>query len=238
VKVGEGAPTILIYGHYDVQPTGSLDEWKSPPFELTVDGDRMRGRGVTDDKGPVYVVLKVAQAFCAQEGAPPLNLKFIVEGEEEIGSPHLGQFVTANADCLATDLVLSADGAMWRPNEPSVSIASKGRVALDVVVSGADDDLHSGRYGGTVANPLHALAQILATLHSTDGAVAVAGFYDAIPPLTEARRAEIAKVEFSEREYTEGLGLAESFGEPGYTTLERLWERPTLEINGVVASTV
>jgi acetylornithine deacetylase/succinyl-diaminopimelate desuccinylase-like protein len=234
VKVADGAPTILIYGHYDVQPTGSLDEWKSPPFQLTVDGDRMRGRGATDVKGPVYVVLKVAQAFCAQEGAPPLNLKFIVEGEEEIGSPHLARFVTANADRLAADLVLSADGAMWRPNEPSVSIASKGRVALDVVVSGADDDLHSGRYGGTVANPLHALAQILASLHTTDGAVAVAGFYDRIPPLTAARRAEIAKVEFSEREYTEALGVAESFGEPGYTTLERLWEHPTLEVNGVV----
>jgi acetylornithine deacetylase/succinyl-diaminopimelate desuccinylase-like protein len=234
VKVADGAPTILIYGHYDVQPTGSLDEWKSPPFELTVDGGRMRGRGATDDKGPVYVALKVAQAFCAQEGAPPLNLKFIVEGEEEIGSPNLSRFVAANADRLAADLVLSADGAMWRPGEPSVSIASKGMVSLDLVVTGADDDLHSGRYGGTVANPLHALAQILASLHTTDGAVAVAGFYDGIPQLSEARRAEIAKVEFSERDYTETLGLTETFGEVGYTTLERLWERPTLEVNGIL----
>jgi acetylornithine deacetylase/succinyl-diaminopimelate desuccinylase-like protein len=233
VKVSDSAPTILIYGHYDVQPTGSLDEWKSPPFELTVYGDRMRGRGATDDKGPVYVVLKVVQAFCAQEGMPPLNLKFIIEGEEEIGSPNFAQYVSANADQLAADLVVSADGAMWRPSEPSVSVASKGRTALDVVVTGADDDLHSGRYGGTVANPLHALAQILSSLHTSDGAVAVAGFYDGIPPLSDARRAEIAQVEFSEKKYTEELGLAESFGEPGYSTLERLWERPTLEVNGI-----
>ena len=227
------APTILVYGHYDVQPTGDLAEWITPPFELTVDGDTVRGRGATDDKGPVYVVLKVAQAFMAQEGRLPLNVKFLFEGEEEIGSPHLGSYVREHADELAADLVISADGAMWRPGEPSLSIASKGLLTLDIVVEGARDDLHSGRFGGTVANPLHALAQILASLHTCEGGIAVPGFYDGIPELTAERRGQIGAVDFDESGYFEGLGLTEGHGEPGYTTLERLWERPTLEINGV-----
>jgi acetylornithine deacetylase/succinyl-diaminopimelate desuccinylase-like protein len=230
-----GAPTILVYGHYDVQPTGDLAEWQAPPFELTVDGDVIRGRGVTDDKGPVFIVLKVAQAFIAQEGALPLNIKFLFEGEEEIGSPHLPAYVREHADELAADLVISADGAMWRPTEPSLSIASKGLLTLDVEVTGADGDLHSGRFGGTVANPVHALCEILASLHSADGRVAVDGFYDGIPELTEERRAAIAAVPFDDDAYRAGLGLDELFGEAGYSTLERLWERPTLEINGVRA---
>jgi acetylornithine deacetylase/succinyl-diaminopimelate desuccinylase-like protein len=229
----DGAPTILVYGHYDVQPTGDLGEWITPPFELHVDGDVARGRGVTDDKGPVYIVLKTLQAFLAQEGGLPLNVKFLFEGEEEIGSPHLPAFVTSHADELAADLVISADGAMWRPDEPSLSLASKGLVSLDIVVDGARDDLHSGRYGGTVANPLHALSEILASLHASDGRVAVPGFYDGIPPLPAARRAQIAAVPFSDPGYLSDLGLDALHGEPGYSTLERLWERPTLEINGV-----
>ena len=228
-----GAPTILVYGHYDVQPTGSLAEWSTPPFELTVDGDIARGRGVTDDKGPVYIVLAVARAFAGQDGGPPLNVKFLFEGEEEIGSPHLAEYLTAHAAELAADLVISADGAMWRPGEPSLSIGSKGLVSMDIIVEGATADLHSGRYGGTVANPLHALSQILASLHHPGGGVAVAGFYDGIEPLTAKRRAEIARVPFDETGYLSGLGLSEAHGEPGYSTLERLWERPTLEVNGI-----
>ena len=229
----DGAPTVLVYGHYDVQPTGDLAEWVTPPFELTVDGDVVRGRGATDDKGPVYLVLKVAQAFVAQEGRLPLNVKFLFEGEEEIGSPHLPAFVRGHAGELAADLVISADGAMWRPTEPSVSVASKGLVLMDIVVEGADTDLHSGRFGGTVANPLHALAAIVASLHRPDGTVAVNGFYDGIPALTAERRREIAAVPFDEAEYLSALGLAEAYGEAGCTTLERLWERPTLEVNGM-----
>jgi acetylornithine deacetylase/succinyl-diaminopimelate desuccinylase-like protein len=228
-----GAPTILVYGHYDVQPTGDLAEWVTPPFELTVDGDVVRGRGATDDKGPVYIVLKVAQAFLAQEGRLPLNVKFLFEGEEEIGSPHLPAFVRAHAAELAADLVISADGAMWRPTEPSVSVASKGLVSMDLVVEGADTDLHSGRYGGTVANPLHALSAIVASLHRPDGTVAVDGFYDGIPELTAERRREIAAIGFDEAEYLSALGLDEAHGEAGFSTLERLWERPTLEVNGM-----
>jgi len=228
-----GAPTILVYGHYDVQPTGDLAEWDTPPFELAVDGDVMRGRGASDDKGPVYLVLKTAQAFLDQEGGLPLNVKFLFEGEEEIGSPHLPDYVTRHAAELVADLVISADGAMWRPTEPSLSLKSKGLVSLDIVVEGAATDLHSGRYGGTVANPLHVLSEILASLHAPHGGVAVDGFYDGIPELTPERRAEIAAVSFSEMDYLTGLGLAQAHGEPGYTTLERLWERPTLEVNGV-----
>jgi acetylornithine deacetylase/succinyl-diaminopimelate desuccinylase-like protein len=230
-----GAPTILVYGHYDVQPTGDLAEWITPPFELTTDGDVMRGRGATDDKGPIYVVLKTAQAFMAAEGGLPLKVKFLFEGEEEIGSPHLPGYVREHAAELAADLVISADGAMWRPTEPSVSLASKGLVSLDIIVEGASGDLHSGRYGGTVANPVHVLAEIIASLHRPEGGVAVPGFYDGIPPLSRDRRDEIAAIKFSSANFLGELGLEEGHGEPGYTTLERLWERPTLDVNGISA---
>ncbi|MEP7023610.1 MAG: dipeptidase [Actinomycetota bacterium] len=228
-----GAPTILVYGHYDVQPTGDLAEWVTPPFELHTDGDIVRGRGSTDDKGPVFIVLKTAQAFMEQEGGLPLNVKFLFEGEEEIGSPHLPAFIEAHAAELAADLVVSADGAMWRPTEPSLSLASKGLVSMDITVEGATGDLHSGRFGGTVANPLHVLSAIVASLHTADGIVAVEGFYDGIPELGEQRRREIAAIPFQEKEFLSALGLAEGHGEAGYTTLERLWERPTLEVNGM-----
>ncbi|KQS56954.1 hypothetical protein ASG36_18330 [Geodermatophilus sp. Leaf369] len=232
-----GAPTVLVYGHYDVQPTGDLTAWTTPPYELTrttVRGaDVVRGRGATDDKGPVLLVLHLARRLLAERGTLPVNLRFLIEGEEEIGSPHLGDYVRAHAAELACDLVVSADGAMWRPTEPSISIASKGLVSLDVVVTGASTDLHSGRYGGTVANPVHALARLLTSLHDEDGTVAVPGFYDGVPALTEERRAELAAIAFDEDAYRDFLGVPELAGEPGFDTLTRLWERPTLEVNGV-----
>jgi acetylornithine deacetylase/succinyl-diaminopimelate desuccinylase-like protein len=232
-----GAPTVLVYGHYDVQPTGSLSEWRTPPFELTVadgvDGSRAYGRGATDDKGPILVVLKTAQAYMEQRGGLPLNVKFLFEGEEEIGSPNLPAFLRANAEQFAADLVISADGAQWRPTEPSVSIASKGLAALDITVTGAGRDLHSGRYGGTVQNPVHTLAQVLAGLHDADGRVAVPGFYDGVADLTAQQRADIAAIAFDDAEYADELGVPSLYGEPGYSTLERLWMRPTLEINGI-----
>jgi acetylornithine deacetylase/succinyl-diaminopimelate desuccinylase-like protein len=228
-----GAPTVLVYGHYDVQPTGALEEWRTPPFELTVADGKAFGRGATDDKGPILVVLKTAHAFMEQFGALPLNVKFLFEGEEEIGSPNLPAFLRANAERFAADLVISADGAQWRPTEPSVSIASKGLLALDIHVTGANRDLHSGRYGGTVQNPVHALAQLLAGLHHPDGRVAVPGFYDGVPDLTEAERAEIAAIPFDDAAYAAELGVPGLHGEPGHGTLERLWMRPTLEVNGI-----
>lgn len=230
-----GAPTVLVYGHYDVQPTGDLAEWATPPFELTVDADVLRGRGVSDDKGPVYLVVTLIRELLERDGRLPVNVKLLVEGEEEIGSPHLPAYLRAHAGDLAADLVISADGAMWRPTEPSLSTASKGLVSLSVVVTGAGADLHSGRYGGTVANPAHALVQLLAGLHGPDGSVTVPGFYDGIPPLPASRRAQIAAVAFDDDAYADQLGVDEVFGEPGFTTLERLWERPTLEVNGIEA---
>jgi acetylornithine deacetylase/succinyl-diaminopimelate desuccinylase-like protein len=228
-----GAPTVLVYGHYDVQPTGDLEEWHSDPFELTVDGEVVRGRGVTDDKGPVLIVLTLARAFMDQHGSLPLNVKFLIEGEEEIGSPNLPAYVRAHAAELAADLVISADGAQWRPSEPSLSTASKGLVSLDIVTSGAKSDLHSGRFGGTVANPVHALSTILASLHDEQGRIAVDGYYDGVDDIDDERRAEIAAVPFDDAEYCAALGVSELHGEAGLTTLERLWERPTLEITGV-----
>jgi acetylornithine deacetylase/succinyl-diaminopimelate desuccinylase-like protein len=228
-----GAPTVLVYGHYDVQPTGSPGEWRTPPFQLTVAGGKAYGRGATDDKGPILVVLKTAQAYLEQAGGLPLNVKFLFEGEEEIGSPNLPAFLRENARRFAADLVISADGAQWRPGEPSVSIASKGLAALDIQVTGASRDLHSGRYGGTVQNPVHALSGLLAGLHTPDGRVAVPGFYAGVADLSDIERAEIAAIPFDDDAYAAELGVPGLFGEPGHSTLERLWMRPTLEVNGI-----
>jgi acetylornithine deacetylase/succinyl-diaminopimelate desuccinylase-like protein len=218
-----GAPTILVYGHYDVQPAGDPAEWTSPPFAPEVREGRIYGRGATDDKGPVFVALETARAF---GDAPPLTVKFLIEGEEEIGSPSLAGFLRAHAEELRADLVVSADGAMWRPSEPSVPVAAKGLLALDIEVSGPASDLHSGRHGGAVQNPNHALAEILASLHS-GGRVAVPGFYDGV------RDVDVGDVPFDEAEYRASVGVPALFGEPGFSTLERLWTRPTLEVNGL-----
>ena len=228
-----GAPTVLVYGHYDVQPTGDESEWLSPPFRLTVDGDIARGRGASDDKGPVLLVVEMLRAAIAQRGGLPLNVKFLIEGEEEIGSPHLPEYVRQHTRELACDLVISADGAQWRPDEPSLSVASKGLVAFTITVEGATGDLHSGRYGGTVANPVHALSTILASLHNPDGSVAVPGFYDGVAPPSRERRAQLDAVSFDNDKFAADLGVPETYGEHGYSTLQRLWERPTLEVNGV-----
>jgi acetylornithine deacetylase/succinyl-diaminopimelate desuccinylase-like protein len=228
-----GAPTVLVYGHYDVQPTGDEAEWLSPPFQLTVDGDIARGRGVSDDKGPVWLVVAMLQAAMAQHGRLPLNVKFLIEGEEEIGSPHLPGYVHEHARELACDLVISADGAQWRPDEPSLSVASKGLVAFTITVEGARDDLHSGRYGGTVANPAHVLAAVLASLHNPDGSVAVPGFYDGVTAPSAERLAQLDAVPFDDERFAAQLGVTETRGEAGYSTLQRLWDRPTLEVNGV-----
>jgi acetylornithine deacetylase/succinyl-diaminopimelate desuccinylase-like protein len=226
-------PTILIYGHYDVQPTGDLNEWNSSPFTLTRQGDVALGRGISDDKGPVYIVLKALESIIENDGVLPLNVKFLFEGEEEIGSPSLPGFVAREAERLACDLVISADGAMWRASEPSLSLTSKGLISFDLVANGAEIDLHSGRYGGTVANPIHALVQVIDSMRAPDGAICVDGFYDGIKELSDTRRAELARVVFSDEEFLGPFGVREPHGEPGYTTLERLWERPTLEVNGI-----
>jgi acetylornithine deacetylase/succinyl-diaminopimelate desuccinylase-like protein len=221
-----GAPTILVYGHYDVQPPGDEQAWTTPPFTPDVRDGRIYARGATDDKGPVHVALETARLLYAREGALPLNVRFLIEGEEEIGSPNLGPFLAHNREALACDLVVSADGAMWRPSEPSIAIAAKGLVAFDLVVDGPASDLHSGRHGGGVLNPNHALAAIVSSLHASDGRVAVPGFYDDVVPAES-----LAHVPFDEEAYRAEVGAPELHGEPGYTTLERLWLRPTLEVN-------
>ncbi len=228
-----GKPTVLVYGHYDVQPPDPLDKWLTPPFAPDIREGRIYARGVSDDKGPMLIPIKVAEAFFATHGRLPLNVKFLFEGEEEIGSPSLEAFVEQNREMLAADFAMSADGAMWRIDEPSVSISSRGLVGLEFTLTGPGKDLHSGRHGGAIANPLHAMAQLIATLHAPDGRVAVAGFYDDVRELSAEERAEIHNLPFDEPRYLDEVGAPAPFGEPGYSTLERQWTRPTLEVNGL-----
>jgi len=231
--LGAGAPTLLVYGHYDVQPPDPLDGWLSDPFAPEVRDGRLYGRGVSDNKGPMLVPLKVAQAFFATRGALPLNVKFLFEGEEEIGSRNLEPFVAANIELLRADAVLSADGAMWRIDEPSITVGCRGVTALELTLKGANRNLHSGRYGGSIPNALHAMAELVASLHSKDGRVAVAGFYDNVAPLPDEERRAIADLPFDQARFLKEVGAPAPFGEPGYTTLERQWIRPTLEVNGM-----
>lgn len=228
-----GKPTVLVYGHFDVQPPDPLDAWKTPPFEPVVRDHRLFGRGASDDKGPMLIPIKVAEAFLACEGALPVNMVFLFEGEEEVSSANLEAFVAANRDYLAADFVLSADGAQWRADLPSVITASRGICALEITVRGAAKDLHSGRHGGAVANPIQVLARVMASLHDESGRVAVPGFYETVTDLPRGELEAIAGLPWSEADYLESVGARASVGEAGYTTLQRNWVRPTLEFNGV-----
>jgi len=228
-----GAPTALIYGHYDVQPADPVELWHSPPFRPTLRDGRLYARGVSDDKGPMLIPIKVAEAFFAAQRRLPINVKFMIEGGEEIGSRQLEPFVAQHRELLGADMVISADGAMWRIDEPSLTVANRGLAGLELTVHGPAKDLHSGRHGGSIANPLHAMARLIASLHQPDGRVAVAGFYDRVRELSPAERAEIAALPFDETTYLRQVGAAAAIGEPGYTTLERQWTRPTLEVNGM-----
>jgi acetylornithine deacetylase/succinyl-diaminopimelate desuccinylase-like protein len=228
-----GHRTVLVYGHYDVQPSDPLGRWLSPPFAPTLRDGRLYARGVSDDKGPMLIPIAVAQAFFATAGRLPINVKFLFEGEEEVGSRHLDAFVREHRALLAADVVLSADGAMWRIDEPSLTVASRGVCGLEITLTAAAKDLHSGRHGGGVANPLHAMARLIASLHGSDGRVAVARFYDEVRELSPAERAAIAALPYDEQAYLAQVGAPAAFGEPGYTTLERQWTRPTLEVNGM-----
>ncbi len=228
-----GRPTVLIYGHYDVQPVDPLDAWHTPPFEPQARDGRLYGRGVSDDKGPLLTAVEAVGAHLAVNGRLPVNVKFMLEGEEEIGSPSMDDFLRAHAADLACDVVLSADGAMWPPGRPSLSVASRGMASLEVAVQGAYKDLHSGRHGGTAPNALIALAQLLGSLRTPEGRIAVEGFYDGVAEPTEGERAEIAAVPYSEADYCAEMQLPPGFGEPGYSLLERQWVRPTLDVVGM-----
>ncbi|HEU0054137.1 MAG TPA: M20/M25/M40 family metallo-hydrolase, partial [Longimicrobium sp.] len=203
-----GRPTLLVYGHYDVQPPEPLDEWKSPPFEPTVRDGKLFARGSVDDKGQAYLHLKAVEAHLANGGSLPVNVVFLIEGEEEVGSPHLAEFLAANADRLACDAVLISDTTMFAPGLPSITIGLRGLAYMEVRVQGPAVDLHSGAYGGAVVNPANALAKIIAQLHDDRGRVTIPGFYDRVRDLTQAERDAIAKLPFQEE------GLREEVGAP------------------------
>jgi acetylornithine deacetylase/succinyl-diaminopimelate desuccinylase-like protein len=200
-----GRPTVLIYGHFDVQPADPIEAWTHPPFEPLVENDRVFARGASDDKGNMLAPILAVEALLETAGRLPLNLKFLFEGQEEIGSPQLSNFMAAHRELLACDLVLSADKS----------------------------DLHSGMHGGAVQNPIHALVRLLDSMRSPEGEILVEGFYDDVTPLTEAERARIAEIPMDDEAYAARLGIDSPFGEPGYSTLERQWARPTLEVNGI-----
>jgi acetylornithine deacetylase/succinyl-diaminopimelate desuccinylase-like protein len=228
-----GRPTVMIYGHFDTQPVDPLDLWDSPPFEPSIRDGRIYGRGASDDKGNVFIPVIVAESMLKTDGALPVNLKFLIEGQEEIGSPQMSGFMEKNKDLLSCDLVLSADGGQWDENQPGLTLGTRGLSALYIDVQGPDHDLHSGTYGGTIVNPIHALVQILDSMHDQDGRVAVKGFYDDVRVLTDEERVQLARVPFNEAEYLKEIGSSSVFGEPGFTTYERAWARPTLEVNGI-----
>ena len=228
-----GRPTVLVYGHFDVQPPDPLDKWTTPPFEPALREGRLYARGVSDDKGPMLIPIEVAAVFIQNEGALPVNMVFLFEGEEEVSSANLPAFVAAHRDLLAADFALSADGAQWRADLPSVITGSRGICALEVTVTGAAKDLHSGRHGGAVANPIQALVKMLSALHDGAGRVAAPGFYDDVAEVSAEERAAIAGIPFDEAAYLASIGAPEGAGEAGFTLLQRNWIRPTLEFNGI-----
>jgi len=228
-----GKPTVLIYGHFDVQPVDPVDLWTYPPFEPTIEEGRLFGRGASDDKGNMLAPILAIEALLKGDGTAPLNLKFCFEGQEEIGSPQMPDFISAHKELLDCDLAISADGGQWSETEPAILLSIRGVCSLQIDIKGAKTDLHSGSYGGTIQNPIHALVRLLDSMRSPEGEIVVEGFYDAVIDLPEAERAEISRVPFDEAQYLEDLCLNEVFGEPGYSSLERAWIRPTLEVNGI-----
>ena len=225
-------PTILVYAHYDVQPPDPLDKWHTPPFTLTERDGRLYGRGVSDDKAPMLIALGAIAAFLAVEGRPPVNIKLLIEGEEETGSPSLPGILEHHRALLSADAVLSADGARWRPDLVALNTGSRGNAGFEIRLTTAAQDLHSGRYGGIVGNPLHDLARLIASLHDSTGRIAAPGFYDGVTEPTPDEIAELAAIPFDEAAFFGPIG-ATPRGEAGRSTLERLWLRPTLDVNGM-----
>jgi acetylornithine deacetylase/succinyl-diaminopimelate desuccinylase-like protein len=227
-----GAPTVLIYGHYDVQPAVLSDGWRSDPFDPTEREGFLYARGASDDKGQIFAHLKAAEAMLASGGSP-VNLKFLIEGEEEIGSVHLGDFVKANRDLLRADVCVISDSGMPTPDQPSLVYALRGLVTMEVEVHGPAVDLHSGTYGGAVHNPAQAIAEIIARLHDETGRIAVPGFYDDVLPLTDDERAELRRSAWNLEDWKKVTGVSQTWGEPEFAIHERTGARPTLEINGI-----
>ena len=226
----EGKPTILFYGHYDVQPVDPLNLWDSAPFDPQIRDNKLFARGSSDDKGQVFMHLKTIEALFATEGTLPVNVKFIIEGEEEIGSPNLPEYVEKNKKKLAADLILISDTGLYAPGKPAVCYGLRGLTGVQIDVRGAKGDLHSGLYGGGVQNAIHALTEILASFRDEHGTIQVDGFYDKVRPLSEEERQAYRDLNFDEEELKEEVGVKKLFGEAGYSYLEQTWARPTLEI--------
>lgn len=228
-----GKPTALIYGHYDVQPVDPLDAWETPPFEPSIRDGKLYARGATDDKGQLYLHVKTVEAYLRTHGSLPVNVKFCIEGEEEIASPSLPAFLEAQAERLQADLIVISDGPMHDKDVPSICIGLRGLSGFELEVKGPRTDLHSGIYGGGVVNPVAALVEVLATMHDDQGRIAVEGFYDKVNPLTEADHEAFRKLNYDEEQVKKELDVEALGGEAGYSFLERTTARPTLEINGI-----
>ncbi len=231
----QGAPTILLYGHYDVQPVDPLDLWESPPFEATVRDGELYARGAVDDKGQVFMHFKAIEAHMKQNGRLPVNIKIILEGEEEVGSANLDNFVKDHKEELGANVVVISDSPMFDRGVPSICYGLRGLIYYQIDLRGSKSDLHSGSFGGAVANPATVLCQLIAQMKDKGGRVKIPGFYDDVRPLRDEERAEFKKLPFNETRYRKELGVPKLFGESGYTTLERTWGRPTFEVNGLLA---
>ncbi len=228
----EGKPTVLIYGHYDVQPVDPLHLWETPPFEPTIRNDKIYARGASDDKGQVFMHIKVLEAILKTEQKLPVNVKVIFEGEEEVGSPSLDEFVDANKALLDADVLLVSDTTMLEKGKPAVVYGLRGLCGMQIDLKGPNSDLHSGLYGGAVQNTLHALVEVLSSLHNEKGQVTVDGFYDSVRPLSEEEMETFESLS-NDAALKKQLDVDELFGEEGYSSMARLWARPTLELNGV-----
>lgn len=224
---------ILVYGHYDVQPIGERALWHSDPFEPTVRNGSVYARGSADDKGQVLTHVLAAEAWKKTVGKLPLRVRFLIEGEEEIGSPHLGDLVRSHKDRLKCDYVVISDTAKLDDNTPAVTYGTKGLIYKEILLTGPRQDLHSGAFGGTVRNPANVLAGIIAGLTDADGRVTIPGFYDDVQPISEAENAAIKALPFDENEYLKQTGSSALFGEKGFSTIQRRWARPTLDVNGL-----
>ncbi|MCA0971306.1 dipeptidase [Halobacillus litoralis] len=229
----EGKPTVLVYGHYDVQPADPLDLWETPPFEPVVRDGKIFARGATDDKGQLFLHIKAVELLMKQNGTLPVNVKFCIEGEEEVASPNLVPFIEQNEEKLSNDAVVISDTSFIEKGLPAICTSLRGALAMELQVKTANSDLHSGTYGGGVPNSIHALVQLLDSMRHENGQVAVDGFYDGVPELTEALREEVAEIPFDEERTKRDLDLDDLYGEEGFTFNERVGIRPTLEVNGI-----
>ena len=229
-----GKPTLLLYGHYDVQPPDPLDEWKSPPFEPDIRNDNIYARGSADDKGQTYILIKAVEGLLKQNGKLPINVKFLIEGEEEVGGEHIEAYVASKPARLKADAAVICDTEMFAPELPTICVGLRGIVYGELIVQGADHDLHSGMYGGAAPNPFQAVAEIITALKDRNGRLLIPGFYDRVQPPSKKETDAWARLPFDEKEYTEKeVGAKKLTGEPDVPLFERLWARPTFEVHGI-----